>query len=254
VVTEDAMLVRSTSAYAETLRFPLEGPRGILALGDGSLVGIGAANTLRLLPHDSKPKLLPKAPFLPDSSLLADRVNPDRFWNLPRVGGTLFGFDAVQTGASVLGATAWIEIDGYDRRAMGSLRDGSFLYTSGTGFRQFYGAGKREPVLGDSRDVWRILPAARPDSTWVFSRNEARLYMVLDAPWGFVLEVFDAGGKRRFRAQLEAVETFGTDWAKRLSENRAIAVCSEPRVVAVGGATHLDVWGADRGERLFNGE
>jgi hypothetical protein len=289
VVTEDALLVRSTSAYAETLKFPLEGPRGVLALGDGSLVGIGAANTLRLLPHDSKPKLLPKAPFLPDSSLLADRVNPDRFWNLPRVGGTLFGFDAVQSGASVLGASAWIEIDGYDRRAIGSLRDGSFLYTSGTGFRQFYGAGKREPVLGDSRDVWRILPAARPDSTWVFSRNEARLYMVLggklekqrtialettpfdaessgntlavlelaqpdDAPWGFVLEVFDAGGKRRFRAQLEAVETFGADWAKRLSDNRAIAVCSEPRVVAVGGATHLDVWGTDKGERLFNGE
>jgi hypothetical protein len=295
VVTEDALLVRGTSAYAETLRFPLERPRGVLALADGSLVGIGAANTLRLLPHDAKPKLLPKVPFLPDSSLLADRVNPDRFWNLPRASGALFGFDAVQGGSAVLSASAWIDIDGYDRRAMGSLRDGSFLYTSGTGFRQFYGAGRREPVLGDSRDVWRILPAARPDSTWVFTGKKATLYMVLagklekqrtlelettpfdaessgdtlavlelaqpdDAPWSFVLEVFDSGGKRRFRAPLDAVETFGDDWAKRLTENRAVAVCAGPRgtaderLVAVGGATHLDVWGADKGERLFSGQ
>jgi hypothetical protein len=75
-----------------------------------------------------------------------------------------------------------------------------------------------------------------------------------DAPWSFVLEVFDAGGKRRFRAPLDAVETFGPDWTRRLSENRAIAVCADPKVVAVGGATHLDVWGAEKGERLFSGE
>lgn len=289
VITEDAFLVRSTAAYAETLRFPLEHPRGVLGLADGSLVAIGSENTLRLLPHDTKPKLLPKVPLLPDSSLFADRASPDRFWTLPRAGGTLFGFEAIGEGGAVLASTAWVELDGFDRRAMGSLRDGSFLYTSGSGFRQFYGAGKREPVVGESRDVWRILPASRPDSAWVFTGRRATLYMVLagklekqrsleletspfdaessagtlavlelaqpdDAPWSFVLEVFDGSGKRRFRAPLDAAETYGPDWAQRVMENRAIAVCANPGVVAVGGATHLDVFGAEKGERLFSGQ
>jgi hypothetical protein len=288
VLTESALLVRSTTTFDQTLTFPLERPRGLLGLTDGSLVALGGANTLRLLPQDTKPKLFPRVTLLPDSSLLSDRVNPDRLWVLPRSGSILFAFDVVEGGSSLLAPSASVDLDAFDRRAIGSLRDGSFLYTSGGGYRQFYGLGKREPIVGESRDVFRILPGARPDTAWVFHAKDATLYMVLngklekqrsialettpfdaessggylavlelaqpeDAAWSFLLEVFDGTGKRRLRAPLDAIESFDDDWLDKLTENRSVAVQSEPPLVAVGGPTHVDVWAADKGTHLFGG-
>jgi hypothetical protein len=290
VLGKSALMALDTKTFTSTLTFPLEHPRGVLSLADGSLVAIGSVNTFRLSPQDPKPKLLPRVTLLPDSSLLADRVNPDRFWALPRSGGALFGFDAVSSySALLLASTQWVELDGFDRRAIGLLRDGSFLYTSGTSFRQFYGSGKRQPVDGPSRDVWRILPGARPDNAWVFAGKTATLYIIIagklekqrtvelettpfdaessgsylavlelaqpgEAPWGFVLEVFDGAGKRRLRAPLDAVESFDEDWAEKLTENRSVAVFADPPLVAVGGDTHVDVWAADKGSTLFSGD
>jgi hypothetical protein len=72
-----------------------------------------------------------------------------------------------------------------------------------------------------------------------------------DAPWTFVLEIFDVSGKRHFKETLPALETLDQDWVQRMTENRSIAISADAHRVAVGGPTGLTVFDTDKGSRLF---
>src|SRR5262249_13737728 len=136
----------------------------------------------------------------------------------------------------------WVSLDGYDSQALGSLRDGSFLYTAPPGFRQFFGPTKKDDIAGDPHDVSRILPGSRTDTVWIIRPASAELHRILagklvllrsialetmpydvdadgpylavlelaqpsDAPWSFKLEVFDVDGARHLHEALPAEES-----------------------------------------------
>jgi hypothetical protein len=285
VLDDDALVVRDTREFAEVVRLPLPHAHSVTALYDGSFFAEGASGGLRLLPHDGKARPVPRLPFLPSSTLLPDRRSADRVWVLPGRGGALFAYDLAAE-RSFLSPEAWVELDGYDHRAFGSLRDGSFLYTSGSGLQQFYGPKKKDAVEGDVRGAFRLLPASRPDTVWVLAEQKARLCRLLggklvrllsvdletspyvadadgeylavlelaqttDVPWRFVLEVFDVRGKRRLRTELPAEESLEADWLSRLTRDRGLAVWADPPLVAVGGPGAVSVWAADTGKPVL---
>jgi hypothetical protein len=286
-LTDDSLVVRDVPRFAETLQLPLERPRALATLADGSLLAAGAARSFRLLPQDVKSIPVSRILLFPDSSLFGDRQNPDRVWVLPAFSKTLFGYDAVRGSGALQVAAQWIDLEEYDLRALTSIRDGSFLYTTSSGLVQFYGMGKKEPVGAALQGSFRLLPASRPDTVWAVADRSARLFRILtgrltplksvelevaaydataagellavlelsqpdDAPWSFVLEVFDVGGQRRCRVPLPAEETLDDDWVARLIRDRGLALSADPPLVAVGGRTHADVFGARDGSRVFS--
>jgi hypothetical protein len=283
VLVGDAVIVRDTHHFAEIARLPLDGPRALVSLADGSLFAVGASRSLQLQPQDTAPRGFRRLPLLPGASLFGDRRSPDRVWVLQGLGEALFGYDLAITDSPLLPTREWVELTGDDRRAFGSLRDGSFLYSTPTGFLRFFGPKKTDSLAGDASGVWRLLPASRPDTVWALARRGAGLFRILDgrlarlkaleleadpydadaageylavlellqptdAPWAFVLEVFDVRGKRRLRATLPAAEQFGEDWVASLDRDRGLAMTADPPLVAVGGPGALSVWAADRGD------
>lgn len=287
-VTSDGLTVRDAATYRVLFRLDLEKPRAVTALADGSLLCPGAKRTLRLLRHDDKPRVYPLLPLLPGAQVFGDRVDPERVWSMSANGTTLFGYSLNADKADLLAPTEWVSLDGFDRHALTSLRDGSFMYSTEGGFSRFHGAGQKEPIVANSTDVFRILPGSRPDTVWLLRLDRrvslhsvvagklARLETVnleadpydadaaggllavleldqpSDAPWTFVLEVFDVSGKRKLREALPAMESLGEDWVDRLTENRNLALSADPPRVAVGGPTALTVFDASTGKRLFD--
>lgn len=284
----EGVVVRDSASFAILDRVALEQPRGVLALADGSLLSPGAKWTFRLLWHDDKPRPCSSLPLLPGAEMFGDRIDPERVWFMSRGGNTLFGYELEEKSNALVSPTEWISLDGFDHRAITSLRDGSFLYTTESGFSRFYGKGEKKEIHGNSEEVFRLLPGSRSDTVWVLRRDRrvtlygfvegklARLQTVnleadpfdaaadgatlavlelnqpADTAWNFVLEVFDVSGKRRFRAELPALETLGEDWVERMTENRNLAVSTDPRRVAVGGPTSLTVFDSDTGKQVFN--
>jgi hypothetical protein len=286
ILSEDAFVVRDAEKLDAVLHFSMEHPRAIATLADGSLLAAGSTKTFRLMPHDEKPRTMSRLLLLPSSALFGDRRAVDRFWVLPGMGKTLYGYDAV-LGASLVAPAEWIELDGFDHRSVVSVRDGSFVYTTEHGVMQFYGAHQKTPLEGDVRSAIRLVPGSRPDTIWAVSTKDARLQRLLagklyplktvnleqpafdaaasedvlavlelaepdDAPWSFVLEVFDIGGARRFRVDLPAEESLGEGWETRLARDRGLAVSEAPVRVAVGGPGHLDVFDGKTGSKVFS--
>jgi hypothetical protein len=292
MLAEDALIVRDATRLSDApLVFPLDRPRALATLADGSLLAAGESRSLRLLPHDEKPQLVPKITLFPESSLFGDRRNPDRVWVLPGLTKTLFGYDALRGPASLAVAAEWIDLEAFDDRAFTSVRDGSFLYSTAEGLLQFYGATSSKKPLASSLGTgsFRLLPASRPDTLWVVADSSARLFRILagklvrlksielragvfdaaaegdllavlelaqpdDAPWRFELEIFDVRGNAEGHATLPAVETTGEDWVARLVQNRSLALSADLRLVAVGGPSHLDVLSTRNGSLVFSTE
>jgi hypothetical protein len=288
VLTDDALVVRDTTHFAEVTRVPLHGPRHLAVMSDGSFLAPDTSRTSWLLPHDTKARFFPRFIMLPESCVFGDRRVPDRFWVMAPFGTTLFGYALAPSSLGFLLTKDWVELDGFDGRAFGPLRDGSFLYSTPTAFRQFYGPSKKDDIAGDPRGVFRLLPASRPDTVWLLTRESADLFLLLagklvhqkkvvlatmpydaDAdgrylavlellqptgePWRFVLEVFDVDGKRRLRETLAADESLDPrTWLSALTRNRRLSLSADPPLVAVGGPEELTVWRADGGERLFH--
>jgi hypothetical protein len=287
ILTDDALIARDTEHLETLARFPLGHPRALATLADGSLFALGVASSLRLAPDEKKPKATARLPLLPVSVLFGDRRDANRLWVLGARSTTLFGYDLSRLGSPAV-PTEWIDLDAFDRRALVSLRDGSFLYSATDGFRRFWGSGHKEVVRASIPGTLAVLPGSRTDTVWVLTAEKVALYRLLegkllplesapletmpcdaaadgellavlelaqppDAPWSFVLEVFDVQGKRRFRQTLPGDESVGADWVLRLFANRRLALSAKPPLVAVGGPTELFVWAADSGASRFAG-
>ncbi len=288
-LTADTLVVRDFAGAPEPIRISMTGPRVVTGLADGSLFAAGRDASVRLLPNERKGRLYPHVILFPDSVLFADRASPDRLWVGGATGTRFFGYDLDPAPKPLLLPSATVELEGYDHHALGSLRDGSFFYTVPDGFRQFYGRGRKIAAAADTASVFRILPGSRPDTAWVLRRDgRAELVLLLlpklrrsttvalettpfdadaagralavlelsqpdHAPWGFVLEVFDVDGKRRFRTELAADESDGADWVARLTRDRGVVLSAGPPLVAVGGPEHVDVFDWEKGGRVYSG-
>jgi hypothetical protein len=283
VLTDDALVVRSTKDFAEVTRVPLSGPRALSVQADGSFLVPDTVKTSWLLPHDTKARSFPRVILLPESAVIADRRSPDRFWVMAPFGTTLFGYSLEPSSLGVLATKEWVELAGFDGRAFCSLRDGSFLYSTSSGFRQFFGSGMKHEIAGNPQDAFRLLPASRPDTVWLLTREHADLFRLLagklvrlrsvplvampydieadgeylavlelrqptEEPWQFVLEVFDVDGKRRMHETLPAEESLDPrKWLAVLTRNRRLSLAADPPLVAIGGPESLTVWHPDRG-------
>jgi hypothetical protein len=286
-ITAGALTVRDAATYRVELKLDLDKPRAVAALADGSLFCPAEKRTLRLLGHDQKARVYPPIPILPGSQIFGDRVDAERVWSISASGKTLFGYGLGQEKSELLSPKEWVELDGFNRQAFGSLRDGSFIYSTDSGFTRVRGARKKEPIKANSTDIVRLLPGSRPDTVWLvrldrraslhglvggklarletvnleadpFDADSAGRFLAVleldqpsDAPWTFVLEVFDVSGKRQFREALPTAESLDQDWIERLTENRGLALSSDPPRVAIGGPTALTVFDARNGTKVF---
>jgi hypothetical protein len=288
VLTHDAVVVRSLTKFEEITRVPMHDPRSLEVMADGSFLSADAVHTAWLLPGDIKSKSFPRVVLLPESALFADRGTPDCLWVLSGRATTLFGYVLSTTTLGLLQPNEWVVLDGYDGRVFGSLLDGSFLYSTPTGFRQFYGPAKKNDIAGELHEAFRLLPASRVDTIWLVSKDGAVLFRLLagklvrlrtvtfsllaydvdsdgpylavlelsqpnDAPWAMALEVFDVDGKRHLHQPLSAEESLDQNtWLDVLTRNRRIAIAAGVTpLVAVGGPDTLMVFRADKGDRLL---
>jgi len=283
-ITGDALVARDGPGFDAVVTVPLARPRTLTTLADGSLLAAGASGSVRLLPGERKARPVRRLPLLPLSVLFGDRRNPSRVWAHAAGSSTLFGYDLDDPSFS-RGASEWIELEGFDRHALGSLRDGSFFYSTADGFRKLVGPTRKTSISSAQGGVLAALPGSRTDTVWALTSQRATLCRLLgaklfavesvtfettpydadadgellavlelaqpsDAPWSFVLEVFDVRGKRTLRATLPADETLGPDWVQALVRNRSVAVSAAPPLAAVGGPTELFVWATDTGKQV----
>lgn len=287
LLTRDALVVREIPGFATIARIPLEDPTALAVLSDGGFFASTSTRAIRLDPSEKKPRavrriVLPLAP-----SVFGDRRYSNRIWALGARGSRLFGYDLEQS--TLVGApNQWVELDGYDHRTMASLRDGSFVYSAKSGFTQFWGPNAKHPITAPSSSdaVVAALPGSRPDTVWTLTTEQGTLSRILagrlvtlrkvrfegtpfradaagnylvvlelnqpvDAPWTFVLEVFETSGKRSLHEFLPADEALSPDWLARLAANRELAVTSSPPRIAVGGPSELGVWDPVSGTRIF---
>jgi hypothetical protein len=285
VLAEDALIVRATPQFEQIARIPMAGPRGIAVLAEGSIFAVGAAKSVRLVPRETKARVARTLLLLPTTTLLGDRIDANRVWAFSRAGSTLFGYDVNNFGA--LAADQWIDLTRFDHRDVASLRDGAFLYTTADGLRRFYGANPSRPIAGGA-EVRRLVAASRPDTVWLVKEAGADLCRVAedevvrlttvkfgavpmavradgeylaalelrqppDAPWAFVVEVFDVRGKPRFTDTLPATESTKGSWVAELFRDRSLAVSADPPLVIVGGDGSVRAWDARTGTPVFAG-
>lgn len=290
VLTEDALVVRDTTKFEEVARVSVHGAQRLTTLSDGSFVAADSVHTAWLLPYDTRARAYAHVVMLPDSTWFADRETPNVFWVLSRRGGTLYEY-VLSSSAAALGLLVtkeWISLDGFDGRVFGSLRDGSFIYSTASGFSRFDGPLGKNAVEGDAREAFRVLPGSRVDTLWLVTKDGATLHRLLfgklvklrsvafsamsfdvdadgeylavlelrepgDRAWSFELEVFDVEGKRRVHEPLRADESLDPDgWVRALMRNRHLSIADGPTpLVAVGGPENLSVWRADDGTRVL---
>jgi hypothetical protein len=217
-----------------------------------------------------------------------DRGTPNQIWVVAAGGTTLFEYVLESSAFPFLLAQRWGSVDDYDGRLFGSLRDGSFIYSTQSGFVRFFGGTYKEEVEGKARGAFRVLPGSRVDTLWLVSTSRAVLYRLLEGklielrsvqlstmgldadadgeylavlelsqpgnrPWTMVLEVFDVEGNRHVHETFSTTESLSEkNWVNALLRNRKLSIraADEDPLVAVGGPDELTVFRADTGARV----
>lgn len=288
VLAHDALVVRDTTRLEKVTSIPMHDPQALVVTADGSLLAADDVQTLWLLANDQKPRKLPRMVLWPRSMVFPDRGTPDRVWAMAVGGTTLFQYLLAPSKLPLLMWGQWASVDDYDGGLFGSLRDGSFMYSTGARFRRFFGGAYREDVEGGIRDAFRLLPGSRVDTLWLVTTSRAVLYRLLagklyqlrsiplstmgfdadadgeylavlelsqpdNAPWTMVLEVFDVEGNRHVREPFTTTESLSSrSWVSELVRNRRLSIRADDQnpLVAVGGADEVHLFRADTGARL----
>ncbi|HVW30727.1 MAG TPA: hypothetical protein VHC69_35465 [Polyangiaceae bacterium] len=290
VLTDDALVVHDATKLDEVARVPLHEPIDLVVTADGGLLAFDRLRTKWLMPQDTKPRAFPPAIIFPLSSVFVDRSTPNHFGVVARGGKNFYEYALEPSPINLLLSYATVSLDRYDGRLFVSLRDGSYLYSTETGFLRFFGAETKEEVsagVSVPADAFRLLPASRVDTLWFLTAENAVLYrlvagklwklrtvplsaMALDADtdgiylavlelaqpdnasWSMTLEVFDANGVRHVHEVFSISESLDAEtWVRALERNRRLAVRDgETPLVAVGGPDELNVFRADSGARV----
>jgi hypothetical protein len=288
VLTESALVVRDTGTLDEVTSISMHDPHMLAVTADGSLLAADDIQTVWLLFHDQKPRKFPCPILLPISTIFPDRGTPNRFWAVAAGGSTLFGYVLESSIFELIIPHDSVALDGYDGRLIGSMRDGSFIYSTSTGFRRFFGPTYKEDLEGQTHEAFRLLPASRVDTLWLVASREAILFRLVagklyqirsiplsamgfdadadgaylavlelaepdDRPWSMTLEVFDVDGVRHVHETFTTTESLlFNDWVRALKRNRRLSIraADENPLVAVGGPDELHLFRADTGARV----
>jgi hypothetical protein len=226
------------------------------------------------------------------AELVPDRRRPDRLWVQEGHVSSFYGYDLVAGDARLLVPAETITLEGYTAGAFASLRDGSFLYAAGAGFRLFVAGGRPRDVAFSPGDVWAILPTERLDRIWVLrtsgelelsellGRGIRRLRLVeVDGPAEANRIPYAAASEGRFMAVLwllqplgspkrlrldvfdiEGARKFSSEFSPELTEDenwveeltRNASVALSGELVATGGPARLRVWNVKTGRSVFD--
>lgn len=177
---DDALRIFADPGPRLLLTEPVEGPRAVLRLPDGSLLAADARRLLRWEPGWKQVKSSPRPMLLPDFELYADAVRSDWLWVFePGHGGSpsrLNGYSLSKLEELVPTPEQTIEL-GAAGGVLGLTREGVWLYVTEGHVSRFAPAGGRLPSLAFepssvSRPDW-VLPASRVDqSSWLSEGGE----------------------------------------------------------------------------------
>jgi hypothetical protein len=290
-LTREALVVRDTGDFRTLVELPIEAPRRLVSLADGSLLAAGRDRVLRLAKDATRPEEHSRITLFPDSVILADARDARRFWVAHPGDRTLYLYQLHEnTERSTLPFEQLLAVDGCDDRGLTTLGDGSFACTTASEVRHFWPEGKRIDLAlpAGNGSVWRLLPKNRIDQVWV-AREKGRLELyqlgaqaaplrTLDLPdqpidmaaqgksvavvsvahargearrWSVV--VLDEQGQTRMRAQVPGAENVATDdWVAELLVDRSVVLARDETLVAVGGPSSLTVWEIASGKELFS--
>ena len=172
----DALRVYDAADFRLLASEPLEGPRALLALADGSLLAIGAQHMLRWEREKKHAASLSRPVLLPGSQVYADAQQSDRFWVFDAGGRagdgrgpTLFSYLLKPGPAELALPEQSIELVARGG-VFGVTREGTWLYVTASQAERFSPGGLRLSGLALSEPVsptW-LLPARRLDqSLWL---------------------------------------------------------------------------------------
>jgi hypothetical protein len=268
----DARLV-SSSDGSVIATVPLAGPRAVIGLPGGSVLVSASDASYRFDPGQQRAHRVARLSLLPSSLLEPSRESAEHVWVIePSLGNaTRYAFASKE-----FAVEATRVLPGYDGKALTTLRDGAFLYTSSTGLvRLFAGRALTYSPPPEAAQVWRLLPADRLDQAWYVTvtgealllelgvrarvrrrflteggpfdvgvaRGALALISVYERPQEtrrFVLNLYSATGTQVKSYPLgSAIASDENDWAARVSSDHELAVSERPPRVAVGGSSSL---------------
>jgi hypothetical protein len=189
-LTRDALEVFSDGDLSLVGSYPLEQPRALVALADGTLLALGGKQALRFDPAAKKSALMPRPLLLPGTELWPDAADPARFWLLdPALGARerqplLQGFrlDA-EAAHGVLMPEVEQVLAAEGGGGFGRTREGVWTYFAGRKALRFSPGGLRlsDLALPALPPIMRVLPARRVDQA-ILLDGEGRLRRVLSTP------------------------------------------------------------------------
>lgn len=195
---KNSLLVHALRDASLVVEAPLDGPRAVVALADGSLLAIGASAMLRVEPG-KKPVSLPKPVLLPGVELYADAVQADRIWTFEgrRARPLLASYrlaTAAQTQHTLLLPEQAIELEAPSGGVFGTTREGVWLYFAAGKVERFGPGGARlsRLVAPEVATPFLILPTRRLDQSYLL-KEDGRLTRALVSPLFRKLSELDLG-------------------------------------------------------------
>jgi hypothetical protein len=190
-LTPDSLRVFDEVDFRLLATEPLESPRALLALADGSLLAIGASRMLHWQRENKHAKALPRPVLLPGAHVYADPQRGDHFWVADVEGnagdsrgpGLLHSYGLNPSDAPLLVPEQSIELTSPRGGVFGLTREGTWLYvTAGHGERLSPGGLRLSSLrVGDSAPPTWLLPARRLDqSLWL--QDSGQVSRVLVSP------------------------------------------------------------------------
>lgn len=182
-LTQDAFEAYDTSNFSLLHREPLESPRAVLALADGSLLAIGGSTLMRWERGQKRATALPRPMLLPAAQLYADAQQRDVIWTFDDRHGsggagpaTLRSYRLAPAAVPVLLPEQTVELASPSGGVFGVSREGVWLYLTPGHVERFSPGGLRLPgfaMAPSSLPTW-LLPARRLDqSLWLDEQGQA---------------------------------------------------------------------------------
>lgn len=177
-LTRDALVVYDDADFRLLATEPLQSPRAVLALADGSLLALGATRMLRWERDKKRATALPKPVVLPRAQLYADAQQPDLLWifdgdargDKGAAPATLFGYRLQPADVPLLLPERSIELTSPRGGVFGVSREGVWLYVTSGRVERLSPGGLRLPgfaVKESALPTW-VAPARRLDqSLWL---------------------------------------------------------------------------------------
>lgn len=192
-LTRDALRVFDAADLRLLATEPLEGPRALVTLADGSLLAIGARNMLHWQKEKKHAKSCPRPVLLPGAQVYPDAQRADRFWVADVEGGGqgswgpgLLRSYLLEPGEALAPLPLpeqSIELSLPRGGVFGVTREGTWLYATAGHAERFSPGGLRlsRLSLGDTALPTWLLPARRLDqSLWL--QDDGQVFRTLVSP------------------------------------------------------------------------